>query len=87
MARQPFLVKTEKQMKQIIKQLFQDKEGSYSLRELAVLVFVLIIIASWIAQQFYGKHVPEYMFYSFVSLVGAGCFGYSLERKSKIETK
>jgi choline-glycine betaine transporter len=74
-------------MKDIIKQIFQDKEGSYSLRELAVLVFVLIIIASWIAQQFFNKTVPEYMFYSFVSLVGAGCFGYSLERKSKTENK
>jgi len=43
-----------------------------------------VIVASWAGQQFLGKTIPEYMFYSLVSLVGAGSFGYSLERKSKI---
>jgi hypothetical protein len=71
-------------MKQIIKQLFQDKDGNYSLREMVVLIFTLVIVASWAGQQFLGKTIPEYMFYSLVSLVGAGSFGYSLERKSKI---
>ena len=71
-------------MKQIIKQLFQDKDGNYSLREMVVLIFTLVIVASWAGQQFLDKNIPEYMFYSLVSLVGAGSFGYSLERKSKI---
>lgn len=61
--------------------LLKDKGGCYSLREIITLVFVLIIIVSWIGQQFFSIEVPEYMFYSFVSLVGAGCFGYSIERK------
>jgi len=69
-------------MKAFLQQLFKDKNGSFSLRELAVALFVLVIIISWIAQQFFGLNVPEFMFYSFVSLVGAGCFGYSFEKKA-----
>ena len=69
-------------MKNFLQQLFKDKNGSFSLRELAVALFVLIIIVSWIAQQFFKKDVPEFMFYSFISLVGAGCFGYSIEKKT-----
>lgn len=69
--------------KAFFRQILKDKEGSYNLRELVTLVFVVITIISWIAQQFFGLAVPEYMFYSFVSLIGAGCFGYSIERKTK----
>lgn len=68
-------------MSNFLKALLKDKGGCYSLREMITLVFVLIIIVSWIGQQFFSIQVPEYMFYSFVSLVGAGCFGYSIERK------
>ncbi|MEP7374732.1 MAG: hypothetical protein ABI675_15155 [Chitinophagaceae bacterium] len=71
-------------MKHFFEQLFKDKDGSFSLRELAIAVFILVIIISWIAKQFFGKDVPEFMFYSFVSLIGAGCFGYSIERKTKL---
>lgn len=71
-------------MKHFIEQLFKDKENNFSLRELAVAVFMLVIIISWIAQQFFHQPVPEFMFYSFVSLVGAGCFGYSIERKTTL---
>ena len=69
-------------MKHFIKQILQDKNGSFSLRELLIAVLILIIVVSWVAQQFFGKNIPEFMFYSFISLVAAGCFGYSLERKS-----
>lgn len=69
-------------MPESVKQLLQDKQGRFSLRELITLLFVLVILISWIAQQFFGIGIPEYMFYSFVSLVGAGCFGYSIERRS-----
>ena len=68
-------------MSNFLKSLLKDKGGCYSLREMITLVFVLIIIVSWIGQQFFSIAVPEYMFYSFVSLVGAGYFGYSIERK------
>lgn len=64
-------------------QLFRDKDGNFSLRELATALFILVLIVSWIAQQFFKLDVPEFMFYAFVSLVGAGCFGYSLEKKTK----
>lgn len=69
-------------MKSFLKQILQDKNGTFSLREVLIAVLILIIVASWIAQQFFGKNVPEFMFYSFVSLVGAGCFGYSIEKKT-----
>ncbi len=77
-------------MNDFIKQLMKDKEGNYSLREAVTLVFVAATLVSWLAQQFFSVAVPEYMFYSFVSIIGAGCFGYSIERKTKLfnnETK
>lgn len=69
-------------MKTFFEQLLKDKNGSFSLRELAIALFILVIIVSWIAKQFFKYDVPEFMFYSFVSLVGAGCFGYSIEKKT-----
>jgi hypothetical protein len=69
-------------MKNFLKQLLKDKNGSFSLREMAVALFILVVIISWIAKQFFKYDVPEFMFYSFVSLVGAGCFGYSIEKKT-----
>jgi len=71
-------------MKHFIQQLFKDKDGSFSLRELATSLFILVLIISWIAEQFFRLPVPEFMFYSFSSLVAAGCFGYSIERKTKL---
>ncbi len=65
-------------------QLLRDKDGSFSLRELTTALFILVVIVSWIAQQFFEKDVPEFMFFSFISLVGAGCFGYSLEKRTKL---
>jgi len=61
-------------MKNFIEQLFKDKDGSFSLRELVIAIFVVVVVISWIAEQFFQKHVPEFMFYSIVSLVGAGGF-------------
>lgn len=69
-------------MKHFLIQLLKDKNGNYSLRELVIALFVIALLASWVAKQFFGKDVPEFMFYSFASLVGAGCFGYSIERKA-----
>lgn len=68
--------------KDIIHQLLKDKDGNFSLREVITLIYVLMSIASWIGQQFFGIAVPEYMFYAFISMIGAGTFGYSLEKKS-----
>lgn len=64
-------------------QLFRDKDGNFSLRELATALFILVMVISWIAQQFFRLDIPEFMYWSFVSLVSAGCFGYSLEKKTK----
>jgi hypothetical protein len=66
-----------------MKQLFKDKDGSYSLREIAIALLLLALIIGWVATQFFGKPIPEYIFYGFSSMVAAGCFGYSLERKNQ----
>ena len=71
----------------ILVQLLKDKNGNHSLREVATALFVIVLLVSWIAAQFFDKQMPEYMFYAFVSLVGAGCFGYSIERKTTINDK
>lgn len=68
--------------KDIIHQFLKDKDGNFSLREIIALTYVLITIIAWIAQQFFGYDIPEFMFYSFISMIGAASFGYSLERKS-----
>jgi hypothetical protein len=68
-------------MKQFLITLFKDKNGEYSLRELAVCILLIIVIVSWIGQQFLNKDIPEFMFFSIASLLAAGCFGYSMERK------
>ena len=65
-------------------QFFKDKDGNFSLRELVTCLLVLALLVSWVAQQFFNINIPEFMFYSFASLVGAGCFGYSIERKTKL---
>lgn len=77
------MIMKQKRILLFLLQLFRDKDGSFSLRELATALFIVVLIVSWIARQFFGLDVPEFMFFSFVSLVGAGCFGYSLERKNK----
>jgi hypothetical protein len=69
-------------MKEFLQQIVQDKNHQYSLREVVILLFVLCLISSWIAQQFLHLPVPEFMFYGFTSLIAAGCFGYSIEKKS-----
>lgn len=72
-------------MKTFFTQLFKDKNGCYSLREVAIALLILALMISWVAQQFFGKTMPEFMFYVFASLIGAGCFGYSLEKKTTID--
>lgn len=69
-------------MKQFIRQLFKDKNGNYSLREFVIAILIVALIVSWVGQQFFNKDVPEFMFYSFTSLIAAGCFGYSMEKRT-----
>ena len=68
-------------MKEFLTQLLKDKSGNYSLREVAVCALILALLVSWIAQQFFGRDVPEFMFWAIASMVAAGCFGYSMERR------
>jgi len=61
--------------------LLKDKHGNFSLREVIIAICMLLVIISWVAQLAFNVTTPEYMFYSIVSLIGMGCFGYSIERK------
>lgn len=69
-------------MKQFLKEILRDKNGSFSIRESVIGVLLLALLVSWIAQQFFQKSVPEFIFYSFTSLIAAGCFGYSFEKNT-----
>jgi hypothetical protein len=64
-----------------LKDLLRDKLGSFSLRELVIAISMLLVVSSWVAQLVFNIPTPEYMFYSVVSLIAAGCFGYSIEKK------
>lgn len=68
-------------MTRYIRTLLKDKCHNYSLRELVIAISMLLVIASWVAQLAFDIHTPEYMFYSVVSLIASGCFGYSIERR------
>lgn len=72
-------------LKQILHQLLKDKDGNFSMREVTALIYILMSIIAWVSQQFFGKEVPEFMFFSFMSMIGAAAFGYSLEKKSNKE--
>ncbi|MBA2611306.1 MAG: hypothetical protein H0U95_04990 [Bacteroidetes bacterium] len=63
-----------------LKELLKDKTNNYSMRESVIAICMLLIIISWLAQILFNKNTPEYMFYSIVSLIAAGCFGYSIEK-------
>jgi hypothetical protein len=69
-------------MSNFFKDLLKDKSGLYSLREVVIAIGMALVVISWMAQLLFDVATPEYMFYSVVSLVAAGCFGYSIERKS-----
>jgi hypothetical protein len=71
-----------KNLRPFIEQLLKDKNGSYSLRELVIAVLLIVLVVSWIGQQFFGKEVPESMFFTFASLIAGGTFGYSFEKRA-----
>ncbi|MBA2613350.1 MAG: hypothetical protein H0U95_15385 [Bacteroidetes bacterium] len=68
-------------MKHFFKNILKDKTGAYSLRELVIAICMFLIVLSWLCQLVFNISTPEYMFYSIVSLVATGCFGYSIEKK------
>lgn len=68
-----------------LKELLKDKTNNYSLREFVIAICVILIVSSWFAQLLFSVSTPEYMFYSIVSLIAAGCFGYSIEKPKSNE--
>ena len=69
-------------MKKFLLTILKDKQGTFSLRETVVAIFVIVTLFAWAGEQFWGLKCPEFMFYGFLSLIAAGGFGYSLERKT-----
>jgi len=67
-------------MSEFLKELMKDKTNGYSLREVVIALCMLLLVSSWVAQLVFGIATPEYMIYSLVSLIAAGCFGYSIEK-------
>lgn len=67
-------------MRNFLQDILKDKTGGYSLRELIIAISMALVVISWIAQLVFNINTPEYMFYSIVSLIAAGCFGYSIEK-------
>lgn len=65
---------------EFIKGTCRDKRQSPSGREATVLIFVAVVIASWIGEQFYDKHVPEFMFLGFIGVITAGIGLYTVEK-------
>jgi hypothetical protein len=68
-------------MKDFFKHILKDKTGAYSLRELVIAISMLLVVISWLTQLIFNIATPEYMFYSIVSMIATGCFGYSIEKK------
>ena len=68
-------------MSNYFKNLLRDKTNNYSLRELVIAISMVLVIASFVAQLVFNISTPEFMFYSIVSLIATGCFGYSIEKK------
>lgn len=68
-------------MTNYLKHILKDKTGAYSLREIVIAISMLLVIISWLTQLLFNITTPEYMFYSIVSLIATGCFGYSIEKK------
>jgi len=72
---------------EFIKATFRDKQQNPSGREVTVFVFVLIVIASWIGEQFFDKHIPQWMFVAFISLIAAGIGLYTFEKPKTEDDK
>lgn len=65
---------------EFIKATFKDKQQNPSGRELTIFVFVLMVVSSWIGEQFFDKHIPQWMFVAFISLIAAGIGLYTFEK-------
>ncbi len=59
---------------------FKDKLQNPNGREITVFVFVLMVVISWIGEQFFNKHIPQWMFIAFISLIAAGIGLYTFEK-------
>ena len=70
---------------EFIKATFRDKQQNPSGRELTVFAFVLVVIASWVGEQFFGKHIPQWMFVAFIGLIAAGIGLYTFEKPKENE--
>ena len=62
-----------------IKATFKDKKQKTSCREITVFAFVIVVIVSWVGQQFLGKPIDQWMFLTFIGVITAGIGLYTIE--------
>ena len=74
-----------KKLIEFITASFKDKQQNPSGRELTIFVFVLVVIVSWIGQQFFGKPIEQWMFITFISVITAGIGLYTIEKPKSNE--
>jgi hypothetical protein len=46
-------------------------KGVYSFKRVLITLFVIVVLISWIAQQFFLVSIPEYMFHLLIDLLKA----------------
>ena len=44
-------------------------DGKYSLKRVLIVVFAVMVIISWIIQQFLFINIPDYMFHALIDLL------------------
>jgi len=62
-----------------IKQIFKDKHGNYSAREIICVIAFVWCVVSAAAEQFGGHPVNETVFVTFAGMASAGFLGYSID--------
>lgn len=67
-------------MKKIIKEMFNDIDGTVSSKRVFTAASVIILIASWVLDVFWKLSVSDYIFDGFLYVVAAGVLGISAEK-------
>jgi hypothetical protein len=65
---------------EFLKATFKDKLQNPSGRELTTFLFVLMVVCSWIGEQFFDKHIPQWMFITLTTLIATGIGLYTIEK-------
>lgn len=67
-------------MKKVLKQIFQDIDGTLSSKRVFTLLAILILLASWVLDVFFQMTASEHIFDGFLYVVAVGILGISAEK-------